>query len=224
MVRPRPGRENNGVDKLCPDCGTVKPLGEFGRNKALQDGHSFYCKECARLRSNRLYRERAVQQGRAVRERTEVPEGTKWCPTCRTVVPHAGWHKTARSADGFASACKACRKVRGARDHLKRTYGLTPEDVERMLLAQRRLCGICRRRPAAHVDHDHRSGAVRGMLCFLCNVLLGHAEDDVRVLVAAVGYLERFPSVGPPRAADARWREVPTLMVGPLSADWERRN
>ncbi|MEO8322990.1 MAG: endonuclease domain-containing protein, partial [Actinomycetota bacterium] len=44
--------------------------------------------------------------------------------------------------------------------------------------------------PATHIDHHHRTGRVRGVLCFNCNNALGHFDDDPWVLDAAADYLE----------------------------------
>lgn len=83
----------------------------------------------------------------------------------------------------------------------KRKYGLTVAEVEAKLTAQGGLCLICdlaiafggRNRPTrACVDHDHRSGKVRGILCNMCNTLLGRASDSISRLARAARYLSRF--------------------------------
>lgn len=76
--------------------------------------------------------------------------------------------------------------------HLKRRYGITAADADRMLREQGGLCAICRERPAAHVDHDHRTGRVRRLLCFTCNSGLGNFRDDPELLRLAADYLEDF--------------------------------
>jgi hypothetical protein len=58
-----------------------------------------------------------------------------------------------------------------------------------MLQAQNGVCAICRTAEAAHIDHDHVTGAVRGMLCFRCNAALGQLDDNPDVLVRAARYL-----------------------------------
>jgi hypothetical protein len=62
-----------------------------------------------------------------------------------------------------------------------------------MLAAQGGGCAICERPPrpdiSLHVDHDHVSGAVRGLLCFRCNNALGDLGDDLQHLERAVAYL-----------------------------------
>lgn len=77
-------------------------------------------------------------------------------------------------------------------------YGLTEEDVVRMGKAQRGLCKICKRKPSGkghhgrlHVDHDKKSGKVRGLLCSPCNMAIGLLGHDKKRLLAAVNYLEQ---------------------------------
>jgi hypothetical protein len=65
------------------------------------------------------------------------------------------------------------------RAHLKERYGLTLEQWEAMFEAQGRKCAICSAttpgwKRAWHTDHDHKSGAVRGILCHLCNRTLAN--------------------------------------------------
>lgn len=58
-----------------------------------------------------------------------------------------------------------------------RRFGLTPPDYARILLSQNGACAICRRVPtnhALHVDHDHRTKEIRGLLCHRCNRGLGY--------------------------------------------------
>lgn len=61
-----------------------------------------------------------------------------------------------------------------------------------MVEAQGGCCAICRVRPAAHVDHDHETGAVRGVLCFTCNVGLGNVNDEPDRVLLAYDYLTGF--------------------------------
>lgn len=71
-----------------------------------------------------------------------------------------------------------------------RRYGLGADDVDAMVAAQDGLCAICRKRPPGHVDHDHKTGRVRGVLCSECNQELGNFRDDTAALRAAINYLE----------------------------------
>jgi len=58
-----------------------------------------------------------------------------------------------------------------------------------LLAEQGGLCAICREAPAAHVDHDHATGRVRGLLCFNCNGALGQFRDRPDLMLRAYAYL-----------------------------------
>ena len=84
-------------------------------------------------------------------------------------------------------------KERERAGHLKRKYGMTIEQYEAMLAVQGGGCFICGRPPrediSLHVDHDHATGKVRGILCFACNNALADFQEDLDLLRRAIGYL-----------------------------------
>lgn len=94
--------------------------------------------------------------------------------------------------DRFTAAGK--RSLSNRKSHLKRKYGLTLEEYDRMLAEQGGRCGICGRQPtrgvSLHVDHCHLTGRVRGILCFRCNNALGDFDHDTTLVTAAARYLQ----------------------------------
>lgn len=77
--------------------------------------------------------------------------------------------------------------------HLIRKYGITLEDQRRMQEAQDHKCKICCEiitEKNLHVDHCHKTGRIRGLLCRRCNRAIGLLKDDPTVLYSAIGYLE----------------------------------
>ncbi|MFI5892178.1 endonuclease VII domain-containing protein [Actinoplanes sp. NPDC051513] len=112
-------------------------------------------------------------------------------------------------------------------DNLRQKYGLLPEEYDALRAAQAYRCQICGiheddippartgrprldGRPAAEavrlvVDHCHRTGLVRGLLCGACNAMIGNAADRPEVLLAAAAYLDRAPpGAGRPKLARLR--------------------
>ncbi|MGV9379767.1 endonuclease domain-containing protein [Nonomuraea sp. NPDC003707] len=187
--------------KRCPDCGETKAVSEFGLNKRLADGRARYCKACFRRRSTQSYRKRMAEQGKTVREVREVPEGHKYCPRCEKVKPVTEFGRNRAVKSGLTNYCKPCHnsvmreeriKNHGSTRnyHLKRRYGITEDDFERMLAHQGGLCAICRAVPGTFVDHSHQTGQVRGILCFNCNNGLGHFGDNLVLLELAALYLD----------------------------------
>lgn len=76
--------------------------------------------------------------------------------------------------------------------NLKSKYGLSPDDYDLILAAQGGRCSICRKPPREqrlHVDHDHETGEIRGLLCSCCNTAIGQLQDDPDIAQAAADYL-----------------------------------
>lgn len=70
-----------------------------------------------------------------------------------------------------------------------RKYGLTVEQYAAEVARCDGRCPMCNEVRALVVDHDHRTGAFRSLLCDRCNRLLGVADDSVDLLQAALDYL-----------------------------------
>ena len=86
---------------------------------------------------------------------------------------------------------------------LRNVYGISPEDFEQMCASQGYKCAICgdelvfnKMANGAHLDHDHRTKWVRGVLCGSCNLGLGKFKDDPDILIKAAKYL--VDNVAPP--------------------------
>lgn len=81
---------------------------------------------------------------------------------------------------------------------IKARYGVTADRYDQMMQEQGGVCAICEmpntngRRLA--IDHDHKTGVIRGLLCGTCNTSIGHAKDDPDRLRAMADYLERSRS------------------------------
>jgi len=204
--------------KFCRDCGEERPLSAFTRNRNSSDGYAFYCREHARKRHQTSRDRRTGGPQRRHPRGLTVPEGHKWCPDCGEVRPLSAFGRNAASKSGVTSYCKPCHNARGrkAKDlvggertyHLRRRYGITAADADAMLAEQGGLCAICHAAPAAHVDHDHDSGAVRALLCFNCNGGLGQFKDDPAVLRAAADYVEEHRERQRPQPLRTRRDEV----------------
>ena len=114
-----------------------------------------------------------------------------------------------RYKNGIKPWCKDCYKtyntkyMRNARSdsnrtysHYFRKYGLTQEEVFQMHDERQFKCDICgnatdHRYDKLCIDHSHRTGKVRGLLCFSCNTALGNFKDSIDNLKNAITYLEK---------------------------------
>ena len=135
----------------------------------------------------------------------------KRCPKCDTVKSAGDFYR--KAAGGLSAYCKECTKegvaqwqkehpeqfrLNQRRSVLKRRYGLTEDDITRMLSEQKGRCPICRTPITAdnlNVDHDHSDGRVRGLLCDRCNRTIGLLKDDAAVVRSAIRYVSRRKGV-----------------------------
>lgn len=126
----------------------------------------------------------------------------KKCPSCSIIKPKTDFAKCKTKKDGLQSNCKTCKsayykenKDKTRDTHYKYRFGISIEEYEQLLASQNGCCALCgkletenKRRLA--VDHCHATGKVRKLLCDRCNVLLGHAKDDIEILTKAISYLK----------------------------------
>lgn len=77
------------------------------------------------------------------------------------------------------------------RNAIKRKYGIDENKYNEMLKEQGGVCKICKKKSEKRlaVDHDHKSGKVRGLLCSYCNTALGSIRDDKEIAQRMIDYL-----------------------------------
>ena len=163
--------------KRCRICEETLPYDAFYAMKGMRDGYRNECKACslaaraAKYASDPEMRRRAQQRVRSWQEDNRE----------QFLAQRARYRAEGRL------------KAIARRSHLKRTFGITPEDYERRLAQQGGGCAVCARAPKAgkslHVDHDHETGYVRGLLCFKCNAALGQLDDDLDRIERALTYV-----------------------------------
>jgi len=105
-------------------------------------------------------------------------------------------HKAWRDAN------RARLNAQGRAKYYRSKYGLTLEERDALLAGQGGVCKLCSRVEVAKrgwaVDHCHRTGKVRGLLCQACNLVLGHARDDAALLRRMADYLDVDQLLGAP--------------------------
>lgn len=131
----------------------------------------------------------------------------KTCKTCQTPKPIDQFYRHPGYSDGRFADCIVCVKAQGAayrannkskiqqkdmRYRVQKRYGIAADVYEAMVIEQDGKCAICRQpdpRRLLSVDHNHKTGKVRGLLCHSCNVMIGHAKDNPTLLETAAAYL-----------------------------------
>jgi len=133
---------------------------------------------------------------------------TKVCSKCRKRKKVSSFFKRKADPDGYAIWCKQCAYAYGTqwrkanpnrlRNYaLKRFYGCTWKQREKMAIKQNYKCLICEKSEEALtkilvVDHCHKTGKIRGLLCNNCNNGIGYLKENMKSLKNATKYLKRF--------------------------------
>ena len=80
-----------------------------------------------------------------------------------------------------------------ASDYMRRKYGITIAEYNEILALQLGVCAICEKAETGGkrfaIDHDHKTGKIRGLLCYACNTSLGRFNDEPSLLESAAAYL-----------------------------------
>src|ERR1017187_583422 len=124
--------------------------------------------------------------------KTRVPDANRECGSRWRCVP---CHREMQRAWDRARTTERRRKYR------RKVYGISNEEYEVLLAAQDGGCACCKtpindvinqdwdRTQAGHVDHNHETGGIRGILCFHCNIGIGHLGDSAEGVQRALDYL-----------------------------------
>jgi hypothetical protein len=162
--------------KTCKVCGETKPFEDFYRNKLGRDGVRPECKACNLAARKAKY---------AANPEPYIARVKKW------------QQENSERLNAYRREYnQRPERKRAERDgHLRRKYGIGVDDYERMLLSQDGGCAICGDpgpdTGSLHVDHDHASRHVRGLLCVSCNNALGAFRESFDIFQAAADYLDR---------------------------------
>jgi DNA-directed RNA polymerase subunit M/transcription elongation factor TFIIS len=166
----------NPTDKLCTSCKSWKPLSYFGKHTRRKDGLRGNCKECER----KLLKEYSKK-----RRGIDTQYGNHNIKIIR---------KSTRIAlRQFLYRENIFEVSRWYSNRLMKKYGMTLDDYHSMLESQNFSCKICGSNKKFYrlaVDHCHKTGKVRGILCQGCNGFLGHARDDVSFLQKMICYIQ----------------------------------
>jgi hypothetical protein len=138
-------------------------------------------------------------------------DNMKRCPMCGDVKPLSSFGRNRRRHDGVSVYCRPCKSqeqrqrwarrpahynAQNRKSRLKRRYGLRPETLWMMKALRSGRCDCCGRVETLHVDHDHVTGAVRGLLCGSCNRAIGLLGDNAAGVARAAAYLQRLSRPG----------------------------
>jgi hypothetical protein len=165
---------------------------------------------CALLQFTRLSQYEIVYQFEACIKMSQI----KGCTKCNMMKSVSLFRKNSSRKDGLQAYCVDCNKkasklyLEKNREKLRRKQykinmqkywpGLSRNEAHKEYIKitkiQRNKCAICEKNSGVrrlHIDHDHETGKVRGLLCGKCNRALGYLNDDKELLRKAISYLEK---------------------------------
>lgn len=150
--------------KNCTGCGETKPLTEFHKRARSKDGLAYRCRQCAHTQ--------AVSQERRATT-------AKWVQSPKG--------RAARTKYWSSRHGQEARRNRQRR----RLYGIGEAEFLAREAAQGGRCAICQQIPTSvlHVDHDHDTGKIRGLLCGRCNSGIGLLQDCPTIIESAAAYV-----------------------------------
>lgn len=187
----------------CVSCLQWKPFDDFHRDKKSPYGRRTTCKVCVKAYQQELHAN--------PRPRKPASRDEKYCPSCSQTKPGSEF-RSRKGGKYLSSHCRSCEteqarqrywkhrdraRLANRRTTLRRYYNMTPADYDALLLSQGGVCAICEApEPQNHrlshlcVDHDHGTGAVRGLLCNTCNRAVGFIRDNPDRAKRMMDYLQ----------------------------------
>lgn len=196
---------SHNTGKRCGRCRKLKPFDQFGMVKGKIRN---CCREChnAEIYTPDLRTEKwcpSCQETKLVGDFNRL--GVRYQSTCRNCQNARLSVRRAEEKDAGLSVEINRRNYIQRRKWvtLKSKYGITREEYLQRIEEQGNLCAICRKpeteTSSPHtdemdlsVDHCHKTGQVRGLLCRQCNIALGKFKEDISILESAIAYLKKY--------------------------------
>jgi len=167
-----------GIERICTKCNLQKLLSEFDKQPNGYMGHEPRCRECKRRHGELYRRDKGIRPKRTipiiVDEHGMVTH--RECARCLKMLPLDVYRKGKNKPYGVHPHCKECD--RECYTILK--YGINNEQKQTMYINQNKQCASCKYYfdfSILVVDHCHKTGDVRGLICDKCNLALGLMGD-----------------------------------------------
>lgn len=168
------------IEKRCPKCSKIYPATPeyFYRHARKKDGLNNWCKECNRKGCQKYMQ---TEKGKVIRRKYQHSKKGK--QTQKRYTTSINGQQTRRNCA------------------LQSKYNFTLKEYNQLFQQQNGRCAICRKPETASnqygirvlaVDHNHKTGKVRALLCDRCNRMIGFAKENKDILQKAIKYLSRF--------------------------------
>lgn len=176
------------MNRTCKKCNTNKEIDCFRKAKNCKNGYCHTCLECSRVllrvwSKNHFVSLRKSKQ-KYVRSKKGIEKNKQYYIENKQEIDqkHAEYYLKYKDKIKYTN--------------IKKKYNITKEDLDTLYLDCNGSCSICKLPEkdnpggkALHIDHDHKTGKVRGLLCNNCNSGIGYLKDNIELLEAAIQYL-----------------------------------
>ena len=160
---------------VCTKCKIEQPIANFNKQISRNVGHTAHCKFCLKIKKAQYYQENKAKlqakqkEYNAINSKQNAKRSKNW-------------------------KLKNPDKVKQYRLN---KYGITLDHRNNLLKIQNSCCAICgtKIKGQINIDHCHKTGAVREILCSPCNFLLGNCKDNIDILQNAIRYLQKHAEV-----------------------------
>lgn len=185
------------MERICNNCKVIKDIKHFQRDSGIISGYKVTCKSCrnARRKKSRSYTTtKMYAKEYYIRNKLRILAIQKAKRKGEDISLYMRiTDKSVRSRDQDYTNRK------GLKRHKERRWkaqgiNLTYSEFENMLLCQNNKCYLCGNLPekdrSLSVDHNHKTGKIRKLLCFNCNTSIGKLGDDILGITRALNYLK----------------------------------
>lgn len=172
--------------RVCNSCKEIKGVDEFYSCKRIKCGIRPECKKCYAKKESKRYWE----MGKRERDSWETKQkrlGKEWVENERK-----------KRREWYRNNPEKTRQM-----NIKAKFGIDSFVFKALLLNQENKCSICGNlfdfdskkgsRTYPHIDHNHETGEIRGVLCGNCNIGIGNFKEDEGFLLNAIFYLKNYP-------------------------------
>ncbi len=166
--------------KECSICFEIKSLESFGKHYACKDGRLGQCKNC---------KSEYGKQWRNKNKSTHVPKKAEYYKNNQEIISRKKKIQRMTNLERFQE------------NNLKFNFDMSLEQYKNISKSQDNVCAICRlpetskpqngRTKNLAVDHCHKTGKIRGLLCGKCNKGIGLLQDNEEILMSAISYLKK---------------------------------
>jgi hypothetical protein len=165
----------------CKKCNILKEESSFYKRSRNKTGYRGECKQCCENRLLEIHMDKDI-------------ENFKCCSRCKEILSIDMFYQYPNKR--YRANCTKCETIRVKKHQLKNLYGLSYIEYLKMVEQCDNKCHICNKEETAQgkslaVDHNHKTGEIRGLLCQRCNIALGGFKENIDVMLQAIKYLSK---------------------------------